>query len=125
MCIKTRNLATFSYPKSFCIHFTRFFYQLNAIRGLTLLSLAAVLSNTAATVALPKSDIGSKKILVLLPLATPSHHNVFSALTDELLDRGHFLTIVSSRMQKRKHTRLTEVLINDPLEVFLRKYLVK
>jgi len=84
-----------------------------------------VLTFTTASKLQAKSEIGAKRILILLPIAAPSHHNIFASLIDELLARGHFVTIVSARAQKAKQPRLREILIEDPMKDFLRKFPLK
>jgi len=70
-----------------------------------------------------KSEIGPKKILALLPIGAPSHHNVFSSIINELLKRGHHVTILSCRPQKTKHPRLREILFSDAIEQLFSKYI--
>jgi len=77
--------------------------------------MALLMPNEAAEFP-PKSEIGSKKILVLLPEKTPSHQNVFSALITGLLARGHRITMVSAGVQK-KHPNLREIRTEDPFGI--------
>jgi len=75
-----------------------------------------------ATTPPSKSVVDPKKILVILTMGSQSHHIVFSALYNKLLERGHSVTIISGRAQETKHPNLREIVVNDPFHPFLRKY---
>ncbi|XP_046635580.1 UDP-glycosyltransferase UGT5-like [Daphnia pulicaria] len=67
------------------------------IAGCILLALTIICSGAAA-----------HNILVLTPITTPSHSNVFKPLVAELADRGHFVTYWNGLLQSDKSSSVIQ-----------------
>ncbi|XP_076057684.1 UDP-glucosyltransferase 2-like isoform X2 [Oratosquilla oratoria] len=74
-------------------------------RPVVLLILALV----PVTVAPLPPPAGSYNILMLLPLSTKSHRNLYLSIAEGLADRGHDVTMVTNHSPVSKHHRIHEI----------------
>ncbi|XP_069179905.1 UDP-glycosyltransferase UGT5-like isoform X2 [Procambarus clarkii] len=68
--------------------------------------VAAVAGVVAGELAPPER---SYKILMLLPVTTKSHRNVFMPLAEALADRGHEVVMLTNHPKSSRHPNVTEV----------------
>lgn len=64
------------------------------------------------------TSVQGHKILVIVPMHGKSHWNYMKVFINELINRGHELTCITSiSMGKHKPANYTEILIDPPYEI--------
>lgn len=64
------------------------------------------------------SSVQGHKMLVIVPVYGKSHWNYMKVFVNELIDRGHEVTCITSiSMGKHKPVNYTEILIDPPFKI--------